>query len=378
MGERTQRGYVARRDTVLVDSVARAVNVIVDEKSARRAFGSTLSMSDSRRAFGWLNLSPSFDTQFAIFDFDEAGNKVVPAASWSAGVSTSTTFYGLFRPTWGPITGIRHVVFPNASFSYSPEIAGHRFTDASGVTRSRFTSVGGIGVSSFKQAFLSFGLDQRLQVKLKQGDKVQRLDNLMSLSLRSSYNLLWREQRQRHPLSPISASMQIQPGTLSLSAGGVIDPYEGRPLRSLSFYSGYTLQKGRGKAAAAPALPTEQGASGGSSGFAEDWSVQLAYSYAGGYGGRNWQSAQTLNGICRLQFSPGWSLEYSSQVDLVHRRVGTQRYWLTRDLHCWTASFSRAFNQGGEAEYYFKLGVKDLKELFVERGTRIGSIGGIN
>ncbi|MEO5618106.1 MAG: hypothetical protein ABIS67_10060, partial [Candidatus Eisenbacteria bacterium] len=146
---------------------------------------------------------------------------------------------------------------------------------------------------------------------------------------------------------------------------------------SLSFYSGYSLQKGRGQTSAAPALPTEQTAAGTVSGFSEDWSVQLAYSYAGGYAGPRWQSAQTLNGVGHLQFSPGWALEYSSQVDLVNRRVGTQRYGLVRDLHCWTASFTRTFNQGGEAEYYFRLGVKDLKELYVERGTRTGSIGGI-
>ncbi|MEO5616978.1 MAG: putative LPS assembly protein LptD, partial [Candidatus Eisenbacteria bacterium] len=170
---RSRRGYVERKDTTVVDGTPRAINVIAEERSSRRAFGSSVSMSDSRRPFGWLNLSPRLDSQFAIFDFDEAGNKVVPASSWSAGLSTSSTFYGLFRPAWGRVTGLRHVVFPNASFSYSPEIGGHKFRDANGVERNRFTSVGGIGVSSFKQAFMSFGVDQRLQVKYRQGDKVQ-------------------------------------------------------------------------------------------------------------------------------------------------------------------------------------------------------------
>jgi hypothetical protein len=336
-------------------------------------------MSDSRRAFGWINVAPRFDAQFAVFDFDEAGNEVVPAASWNAGVSTSATFYGLYRPAWGPITGIRHVVFPLASFSYAPEIGGHRFRDENGVLQNRFSSVGGIGVSSFRQSFLSFGLDQRLQVKYRKGDAVQRLDNLVSWSMRSSYNFLWREQRQRHPFTPIGSNLTISPpGTLSLSAGWTVDPYEGRPLRNLSFYSGWSIQKGAGRASAAPALPTEQTSAGTVSGFAEDWSMQLAYSYAGGYSsGPSWESAQTLNGVGRLQFSPAWGLEYSSQVDLVNRRVGTQRFGVTRDLHCWTASFTRTFNQGGEAEYYFRIGVKDLKELYLERGTRSGSIGGI-
>jgi len=37
----------------------------------------------------------------------------------------------------------------------------------------------------------------------------------------------------------------------------------------------------------------------------------------------------------------------------------------------------RTFNRGGEAEYYFRLTVKDQRELYVERGTRVGSLGGI-
>src|SRR5262249_36322002 len=161
------------------------------------------------------------------------GHAVVPAASWSAGVTTSSTFYGLFRPNWGPITGIRHVVFPSASFSYSPEIARNTITDANGSSLPRFSPVGGIGVSSFKQSFLTFGLDQRLQVKLKEGDKVTRLDNLVSMSLRSSYNFLWKEQHALHPFSPIGGTMAIQPpGALSLTANFTTDPYSERPLRN--------------------------------------------------------------------------------------------------------------------------------------------------
>jgi hypothetical protein len=172
--------------------------------------------------------------------------------------------------------------------------------------------------------------------------------------------------------------MQIQPpGALSVSLNSSIDPYQGRPMRSLSLYSGYSLTKGQGKAAAAPSLPTEQNSATTDQGFSEDWSLQMAYSYAGGYSGPLWQSAQTMNAVGHFQFSPGWGIEYSTQIDLVNRRVGTQRFALTRDLHCWSASFTRTFGQAGEAEYYFRLQVKDLKELYVERGTRTGSIGGI-
>jgi len=46
--------------------------------------------------------------------------------------------------------------------------------------RNRFNSFGGIGVSGFRSAFLQFGVDQRFQLKFKDGDKVTRLDNLLA------------------------------------------------------------------------------------------------------------------------------------------------------------------------------------------------------
>ena len=55
----------------------------------------------------------------------------------------------------------------------------------------------------------------------------------------------------------------------------------------------------------------------------------------------------------------------------------TQRFGISRDLHCWMATFSRIFTVGGEAEYYFRIGVKEQRELYAERGTRAGSFGGI-
>ena len=78
------------------------------------------------------------------------------------------------------------------------------------------------------------------------------------------------------------------------------------------------------------------------------------------------------------QVSPAWGVEYSASYDITARKVGTQRFALSRDLHCWQATFTRTFTAGGEAEYYFRLGVKEQREIYIERGTRAGSIGGIN
>src|SRR2546427_8898028 len=111
-----------------------------------------------------------------------------------------------------------------------------------GIVRQRFSNFGGFGVSGFKQTNMSFGLDQRLQAKLKRGDKLMVLDNLLSLGVRGSYNFLWREQRAPHPLSNLGWSLFLQPpGVVNASAGWTMDVYSPRPVRNLAYNLGLNL-----------------------------------------------------------------------------------------------------------------------------------------
>jgi hypothetical protein len=347
----------------------------------RWGFSNSLTLADQRRAFGWLNVGPQFDATAVVFDFDALGNKVVPAATWSARANAGTSFYGTFRPPIPKLLGIRHIVSPRVSYAYSPEFTGLTYRDATGALRPRFTGIGGIGVSGFEQSFMSFALDQRLQVKVGSGERVRRLDNLLSLTTSGTYDFLWRERGAKHGLSPLSWGLFLQPpGVVSASAGWTTDLHEGRPLRNLGFNLGATLsRRPKPGGGAAPELPLDQRLPGEQPAeFHEDWSVSAAYSYSGGYGfGGTWTTTQTMNGIVRWQFSPRWSVEYTTTADLIRRRLQAQRFGLSRDLHCWTVSFSRSFTEGGAAEYYFRIGVKDLREVFYERGTRSGSLGGI-
>jgi lipopolysaccharide assembly outer membrane protein LptD (OstA) len=348
----------------------------------RWGIANNYSLSDQRRAFGWLNLGPQLDANAVVFDFDALGNKVAPAATWSARANASTSIYGTFRPPIPGVSGIRHVISPRVSYAYSPEFPGLTYRDSTGALRPRFVSFGGIGVSGFEQSFLSYSIDQRLQVKLGGGDRVRRLDNLLSMSTSGTYDLRWRERGLDRGLSPQSWSLFIQPpGLLSGSAGWTTDFHQGRPLRNLGFNVGLSLSRRprAGGGGAEIELPLEQRLPGEEPPeFREDWSLSAAYSYSGGYASfGKWVTTQTLNAILRWQFSPKWSVEYTTTADLIRRRLQTQRFGLSRDLHCWTVNFSRSFVEGGEAEYYFRIGIKDLREVFYERGNRTGSIGGI-
>jgi hypothetical protein len=113
-------------------------------------------------------------------------------------------------------------------------------------------------------------------------------------------------------------------------------------------------------------------------GFSDPWNVSLAFSSSGGYtGGARWVTQQTLNGVFHYSLTRNWRLDYAASYDVSRHEVGAQRWGLTRDLHCWVASFTRGFSTDGEAEYYFKLSIKDQRELYLEHGTRQTSFGGI-
>ncbi|MEY4374625.1 MAG: hypothetical protein RL760_792, partial [Candidatus Eisenbacteria bacterium] len=63
--------------------------------------------------------------------------------------------------------------------------------------------------------------------------------------------------------------------------------------------------------------------------------------------------------------------------NLTARAIQVQNFNLTRHIHCWDATFTRSFTPGGEAEYYFRLGIREQREVYFERGTRVQSFGGI-
>lgn len=382
----TRRAFVAGQ-TFRYDSNGVAVDSTTSlgqQVTTRRGYQSTLSLADSRRLWGWLNTSPSIVANVAVFDFDEQGHRVVPAATWSSQMGLSSTFYGTFKPKLPGVAGLRHIVTPSAAITYSPDFRNLQYTDSLGVRRNRFNSFGGIGVSGFKSAFLQFGVEQRFQLKVKKGEQVTRLDNLLSWSTSGSYDFLWAERHSpgTHPLSPLTSTILLQPPGIAYgSLSGVIDTYSPRPLRTLTYNTGFNLSSAGAPRKAPAALAVEQTTRRdeieSDDDFKESWRLSVAYSYAGGYAGRNWAAQKNANAVLAYQLSPNWKLDYSTALDVTRRQIQSQRFSLTRRIHCWDAVFTRSFLPGGEAEYYFRLGVRDQREIFYEKGTRVQSYGGI-
>jgi len=370
-----RRAFVAGHTPFTTDAMRDSITRLGQQRTTRRGLSNGIGLSDSRKLFGWLNFQPQLRANVVVFDFDEQGHKVVPASVWSSAVTMSTTIYGAFRPRILGLEGLRHVVSPSASLSYSPEFTGLSYVDSTGFRRNRFKSFSGVGISGFRQSYLNFSLDQRLQAKLKRGGNVTRLDNLLSWSTGGSYDFLYRDHGLKRPLSNLTSGVLLQPPTyMNANLSWVTDVYHPHPIRSVGYNLGLNLDSG-GLKRTSPDLPVEQQPAAGSG---ENWSLGFAYSYSGGYTTETeWSSTKTANLVSHYQLSPAWAFEYAASFDLTRHSVQTQRFVLSRDLHCWQAVFTRLFVAGGEAEYYFRIGVKDQKEIYLERGTRVGSLGGI-
>jgi len=364
------------------DTLSGLSPVLDQQIVTRRGASSAFAISDSRRLMGWLNFAPSLSGNAVVFDFDELGHKVVPAATWSSAAGMSTTLYRTFKTPLKALS-VRHSVTPAVAIGYSPEFSGLTFLDSLGLRRERFRSFGDIGISGFKRGSVSYGLEQRFAARYQRGDQVLKMDNLLTSNTSASYNLLWREQGQKRGLSPISQSFRIQPpGLLSADVSGVIDPYLGRPLRTLGFNSGFSLASTGVKKGQTAGLAVEQTARRdevvAEDSFRESWRLSVAYSYSGGYAGPSWSSSQTANAVVHYDLTPNWAFDYSTAYDVGRQQVLSQRYSLSRRIHCWDAMFTRSFTPGGEAEYYFRLGIRDQREVYYERGSRVQSFGGIN
>ena len=380
----TQQGFVSGQQFFLnADGFVDSSNVVGQTDVTRRAALSNLSLSDSRRLFGWINFSPSLFLNAAIFDHDQLGHQFAPAAVWQSAAGLSTTLY---RTLGTPIHGLamRHIVNPSATIAYSPDFPGLQYTDSAGIQHPRFQGFGGLGIfSGRKTARMSYALDQRFQAKYTNGDKVRRLDNLLTWTINGAYDFLWKEEGLAHPLSPIGTGLRLQPpGYLNADLGASFDPYSQRPLQALNYNLTSNINsRGAGKPQAGR-LGTESNyrvtaADPEADSFREAWALALAYSYNGGYVGPTWRSHQVLNAVLHYQITPSWVVDYQTTFDVTNHQLLLQRYNLTRQIHCWNAIFSRSFTPGGETEYFFRLGIRDQKDVYYQRGTRTQSFSGI-
>lgn len=330
-----------------------------------------ISVSDSRALLGVLNVSPNFRYSTYLFEEDNRGERWQTAARWSAGASLNTTLYGTFTPPVGLPLAIRHVMSPSIGFTYVPRVTSGSYVDEQGVRRPRFPSVGSVSFGdAARSRTLSISVANRFQAKVGEGENVKRIDELANLSLSTGYNF----ENEDRPWSPLSSSFRTRPHrAFNVDLSMSHDVYAWT-LRSLSINTNLSLS-----GVTAGALPA-----GAEFSLAEDiggqktgllgeneratagqpWSLSVGHTYSRGADGDNYQS--TLRGQLGLSLTKKWQITYSANANIREGDITSQSFSVVRDLHCWQARFERRLF-GGSASYYFRIGVKDIQEIFYEQ-----------
>ena len=355
----------------------------IDSTDARGATRVDFTLSDTRNVLGFVRVQPLFSLNGIYYSRDQAGDAHQFGAVWRAGVSANTAVYGTFGPVLGPLRALRHVITPTVSFGFQPEQESLFFTDANGVNRSRFQGISGVSLVSGRQKLVGFSLRNDLHVKVGDAVRPRVINNLITMETSGFYDLL----RTERPLSDLSTRLNVKPIQRSdFGFSFVHNPYD---LRLLQFTAatgiGFQGQSPYGEETRSfyeepgaqvqdPNALTPQGLTPS----ALPWMVNVSAGYAGSRardplapgGYTPWNSSVTLRGLGSLNLTKNWHLDYSCQFDAKLGRMVSQAFTVKRELHCWEMQLTRSISGDVANEYYFKINVKNLPEVYYEQGSR--------
>jgi hypothetical protein len=383
-----------------VDSLAK--DVPTDTRTAARH---DITLSDTRSLFGFLRVQPAMSYSEVFYSKDAAGNRNQRAGVWTGSVGANTSAFGTFRHRLGPLLAVRHVITPSVAFRYQPSYPKLFYADTAGVSRPRFSGVTGISLSAAEVRSLTFSLANDVHLKVGDPAKPTVINNFIHMQTTGAYDLLAERNAERvarqtgvkppvRAWSNLSTNLVLRPITRSeFSFNFVHNPYDWK-LLSLSASTGFALS-GQTRAPAegetsdqdpgADALraQSELWTPSGAAPSGLPWQFSLAVSYFGSAspvpGGTYtpWATSTRANGSLGFNPSKNWRVDYSYQYDLRTRQMVSQNYSVNRELHCWEMQFTRSIS-GGQTEYYFKINVKNLPEVYYEQGSRgLRGFGGI-
>lgn len=310
------------------------------------------------------------------------------------GLGFQTAVFGTFnfKKNTSGVQAIRHVIRPNVSLSYKPDLAGNDYYEAQVDTAGntiRFSKYQGSiipGFSEGKFGGLSFGIQNNLEMKVRnkkdttgseEPKKVMLIDNF---SLNSAYNLI-ADSFQLSPISVLISTNLFQ--KFNITGTTSIDPYQvnerGRRINkyvweggkfklgrittgSLSFNTRFESKKKKDN-------DTEsQGESGerqfvtpeeeqrqldyirsNPAEFADfniPWSADISYSLnfsqqpKPDFSGFQTQTFQSINLRGDFNFSPKWKMGGNIFYDISTGNLANVNMFITRDMHCWQMSIN--------------------------------------
>lgn len=331
--------------------------------------------------------------------------------SMNAGLSTK--IYGMYMMKFSRIKAIRHVVTPNVSFSYRPDLSDRYYeevqVDSTGDAQRYSYFAGGIyGTPVSRQTgTVNFNLINNFEAKYKTKsdttDELKKIKLLENLSFGTNYNIYADSLNW----SAINFNGRTNFGqNLSFQFNGTLDPYaanaSGRRINELAMdVNGTYLRLTRASAAFNLRLKSKQrtgdketvdeaGERVSKYGTAEQleyinanpeayidfsipWSLNFNYNIT--YTPNFDESAvdprelvNTLNFSGDFSLTENWKVEFRSGYDFEQNDLSYTSLNIHRDLHCWQMNFS-VIPFGPRQSYTFDINVKApvLQDLKLQR-----------
>ncbi len=325
--------------------------------------------------------------------------------SMSINSSVGTTLYGVFRPRIGRLSGLRHTLGMSMSHSLSPAIRGKQ-------TRSER---------------YGFSLSNRLDVKYLGGGAAddttrgeKKLDGVLDWRLSTGYN----PERASDKWDDISSSLQIKPGSssnLRLKMSNTISAMDFHVMRTSVNYGlslsgevdtgggGSVVEQERNRALGilgvdpdSTAVAQESrpaGDFGGDGDFPDfddedddfsdefagfdriregsdqkdpteggrliPWRMNTNLSYSRNHDTGTVSARANLN--LNLTLTRTWGLNYTAGYDFDSGMLTSQRWRLSKDLHCWKMEFSRQISSV-DSQFGFVIALKQIPAIKLTRG----------
>jgi hypothetical protein len=229
---------------------------------------------------------------------------------------------------------------------------------------------------------VSYSIRNAFDLKYMSDTTEVKKNNVITWNLSGSWN---PQLPKGTRFSNISSSIRTGLGRfISLRISQTYDPYKKRVI-STSMNAGFSLRlngtfayPGSWEVQEAETImaaedeatpPTDYSPTGEESGRLP-WNFNVDYTVSRTSGlGRDPSTNSQLNLSGQVNITTNWKVSYSSYYDIQARKFTSYQYALTRDLHCWRASFiHRQF--GDDWSYYFQIQIKSHPDIMYERGPR--------
>lgn len=361
-----------------------AINRIPElSKDFRSGMRHNIPISTSFKMFKFFNLNPTFNYSdvwaFRTFrrSYDAETNQIVRdtvngferGGSYSLNTAMTTKLYGMYQFRGGPVRAIRHVMTPQVSFNYQPEITtGQRnYIDANGREVEYSIFDGGVYGSPSRRASGRVGLNLLNNLEMKVRSKsdssgLKKVTIFENLGFSTNYDL----NADSLNWAPISMNGRTRIGQFfTLQFNGTFDTYgldsAGRKideswkeqsgklarLTNGSLALNFRLQGGKKKNGKQENKDKESEYGTDAElehinanpeqyiDFSVPWSLSVSYNIR--YNKPSYEEfiTQTLNFNGDLTVTDNWKIAFNSGWDFERQDFTYTSVSINRDLHCW-------------------------------------------